>query len=192
MSDPHAELIARCQEGDTLAFANLVAQTQTSVYNLAYSVLHDREEAQDMTQEVYLKVWRALPSFRGESKFSSWLYRITINACLNRRRQLRKDLVVVDHEDAIEGLAAHRGDPVKEALTKERNEWIWAAVDRLAEKYRLVITLFYQEQLSYQEIAEMLSLPLGTIKAHLNRAREALAKSLNSQENASELQDGSQ
>lgn len=192
MSDPLAELIAHCQQGDTLAFARLVGETQTSVYNLAYSVLHDREEAQDMTQEVYLKVWRALPSFRGESRFSSWLYRITVNACLNRRRQLRKDLVVVDREDSIEGLVAYGGDPLKEALTKERNEWVWAAVDRLAEKYRLVITLFYQEQLSYQEIAEMLSLPLGTIKAHLNRAREALVKSLNSQENPSELQDGSQ
>ncbi len=164
MNDSLAELVAHCQQGDTAAFARLVAETQNAVYNLAYNVLHNREEAQDMTQEVYLRVWRTLPSFRGDSKFTSWLYRITVNACLNRRRQLRKQLYVVDSDDIMEHLIASRGDPVAIAIANERHALVWGAVDRLPEKYRLVITLFYQEQLSYQEIADILSLPLGTVK----------------------------
>ncbi len=176
--DPLAELVSRCQQGDTVAFAQLVAATQADTYNVAYGVLRNPQEAQDMTQEVYLRAWRALPGFRGESKVQSWLYRVTVNTCLNRRRRLRKDLVLVDAEDALVDVAA-RGPSVPERVTlKERNRAIWAAVARLPEKYRLVITLFYQQELSYQEIADGLVLPLGTVKAHLNRARKALAEGL--------------
>ena len=178
MSDPLSELIARCQCGDTMAFATLMVATQNGVYSLAYNVLRNHEEAQDMTQEIYLRAWRALPGFRGEARFSTWLYRIAINACLNRRRQLRGQLAVVDAEDALLNLATPELDPAAEMIANQRNEALWAAVDRLPQKYQLVITLFYQQQMSYQEVAQMLSLPLGTIKAHLNRAREALARSL--------------
>jgi RNA polymerase sigma-70 factor, ECF subfamily len=173
------ELIARCQRGDTAAFAQVVAETQSGVYNLAFSVLHNHEEAQDITQEIYMRVWRALPSFRGESKFSTWLYRIAVNTCLNRRRQLRGQLRIVDpNEDVLERLVATDDDPAASTMVSERNQVLWSAVDRLPEKYRLIITLFYQQQLSYPEIAALLALPLGTVKAHLNRARAALAKSL--------------
>jgi RNA polymerase sigma-70 factor (ECF subfamily) len=176
--DPYAELVARCQQGDTAAFAQLVAATQADTYNLAYSVLHNADEAQDMTQEVYLRAWRALPAFRGDSKVQSWLYRVTLNACLNRRRQLRNDLRLVDSEDALASVPA-RGLSVPERVElAARNHAIWQAVEQLPDKYRLVVTLFYQQELSYQEIATMLSLPLGTVKAHLNRARKALADRL--------------
>jgi RNA polymerase sigma-70 factor (ECF subfamily) len=84
----------------------------------------------------------------------------------------------VDAEDALLNLATPELDPAAEMIANQRNEALWAAVDRLPQKYQLVITLFYQQQMSYQEVAQMLSLPLGTIKAHLNRAREALARSL--------------
>jgi RNA polymerase sigma-70 factor, ECF subfamily len=179
VSDLSPELIARCQHGDTVAFAQVVTETQSGVYSLAFNVLRNHEEAQDITQEIYMRVWRALPSFRGESKFGTWLYRIAVNTCLNRRRQLRAQLCIVDnHEDVMERLVASEDDPVASTLASERNQILWAAVDRLPEKYRLIITLFYQQQMSYPEIAAMLALPLGTVKAHLNRAREALAKSL--------------
>jgi RNA polymerase sigma-70 factor (ECF subfamily) len=181
VSDPLAALLERCRQGDTEAFAELVAKTQNGVYNLAYSVFHNRQEAEDMTQEVYLRVWRALPSFRGEAKFSTWLYRLAINACLNRRRQLRAQLQVVDDERALALLASDEPSPSAVALSQERDAALWAEVDRLPEKYRLVITLFYQQDLSYQEIAALLGLPLGTVKAHLNRARQALAARLNTE-----------
>jgi RNA polymerase sigma-70 factor (ECF subfamily) len=178
VSDSFAPLVTRCQRGDTAAFSELVAATQGGVYNLAFSVLHDHEEAQDITQEIYLRIWRALPGFRGDAKFTTWLYRVAMNACLNRRRQLRPQLAVVDSEDALERVVVSDGDPAAAAITNERNKFLWAAVARLPAKYRVVIALFYQQQMSYQEIAEILSLPLGTIKAHLNRAREVLARSL--------------
>ena len=176
--DPLADLVACSQKGDTAAFAQLVAATQVDTYNLAYSVLRNPQEAQDMTQEVYLRVWRALPDFRGDSKVQSWLYRVTVNTCLNRRRQLRHELLLVDADDALMGLAARGPTAAEHVALKERNEALWAAVARLPDKYRLVITLFYQQELSYHEIAELLTLPLGTVKAHLNRARKALAESL--------------
>jgi len=176
VSDPLAELVARCQEGDVAAFRELVQKTQDEVYNLAYHVLGNSQEAEDIVQEVYLRVWRALPGFRGEARFSSWLYRITLNACLNRRRELRTQLHVLDAEEALEQLAAPAHEnPVELAIEHERKASLWRAVSRLPRKYRLVLTMFYQQQLSYKEIAEHLALPLGTVKAHLNRARRALA-----------------
>jgi RNA polymerase sigma-70 factor (ECF subfamily) len=178
VSDPLADLVKCSQRGDAKAFARLVAETQGGVYNLAYNVLRNHEDAQDATQEVYLRVWRALPGFRAESKFTTWLYRLAINACLNRRRQLRTQLHVVDSEEVLQRVAAPGSDPMAVTLDSERAARLWAAVDHLPEKYRLVIGLFYQEQRSYQEIAEMLALPVGTVKAHLNRARAALARSL--------------
>lgn len=179
--DPLADLVARCRNGDSAAFARLVAETQARVYNLAYQVLRNPDEAQDMTQEIYLRVWRALPDFRGDARFSTWLYRITVNVCLNRRRALRTQLRIVDDDDTLAELAATQDDPATATLKKERNDLLWQAVDHLPDKYRLVIAMFYQQQLSYAEIAQLLSLPLGTVKAHLNRARQALARLLRSE-----------
>ncbi len=187
MSDPLADLVARAQRGDARAFGRLVAETQDGVYNLAYRVLGQAQEAQDAAQDALVRAWRALPQFRGESKFATWLYRITVNTCLNRQRSLRPQLQQVDADDVIDGLADPDADPQANALSREQNAAIWAAVERLPEKYRLVLTLFYQQELSYQEIAELLSLPLGTVKAHLNRARQALARQLCSSQEAGDV-----
>jgi len=176
--DTSSELVERSKDGDTVAFGQLVAETQGGVYNLAYSILGNHQETQDVTQEIYLRAWRGLPTFRGEARFSTWLYRIALNTCFNRRRMLRAQLRNVDNESNLDRLSSPKGDPVAITVDKEQKAALWAAVKRLPEKYRLVITLFYQRQLSYQEICEMLSLPLGTVKAHLNRARRALAKGL--------------
>jgi len=178
VSDPAIDLLDRCRRGDTQAYARLLQEHQNGVYSLARGILHDHHEAQDMTQEVFVRAWRALPGFRGESSFSTWLYRIAVNTCLNRRRQLRPQLQVVDSEPVLARIEERFGDPVQTTIQNERNEHLWATVDRLPEKYRLVIILFYQQQLSYREIAETLSLPLGTVKAHLNRARRLLASNL--------------
>lgn len=178
MDDDLAPLVEQSRAGDTAAFAALVAETKDYVYNLAYNVLGNPQEAEDMTQEVYVRVWRALPDFRAESKFTTWLYRIAINACLNRRRQLRREMQTVDHEDALQGLITAEdqdSDPVQATVDREVAAILWQTVDRLPDKYRLVIALFYQEGLSYEQIADLLSLPLGTVKSHLSRARSALA-----------------
>lgn len=176
MSDPYGELVDHSRRGDTAAFAKLVAETQGRVYSLAYGVLGNREEAQDVSQEIYLRVWRALPHFRGDAKFSTWLYRVGINTCLNRRRQLRAQLGVVDDQEVLRKFEAPDGHPLTTTIEREQRQALWETVGRLPEKYRLVIILFYQHELTYREIADLLSLPLGTVKAHLNRARQALAK----------------
>jgi RNA polymerase sigma-70 factor, ECF subfamily len=179
LSDPLAELVSRAQRGDRDALGELIAQTQDRVYNLAYRILHNPQEAEDLTQEVYLRVWRALPRFRGESKFTTWLHTVATNACLNRRRKLRRQLESqLDTDEALDRAAAPEAGPGQEALHQDERTHLWRLVEALPDKYRLVLTLFYQQQLSYQEIAEALSLPLGTVKAHLNRARNALAASL--------------
>lgn len=182
MSDDLAPLVERSRQGDMEAFGALVAETETYVYNLAYRILGNAQEAEDMTQDVFVRVWRALPEFRADSKFTTWLYRIVVNTSLNRRRQLRAELQTVDRDDALDGLALPReasgADPSAAAIDRETIAALWAAVERLSAKYRLVIALFYQEGLSYEEIAELLALPLGTVKSHLSRARRALAKVL--------------
>ncbi len=179
LSDPLAELVSRAQRGDHAALGELIAQTQERVYNLAYSILRNPQEAEDLTQEIYLKVWRALPRFRGDSKFTTWLHTVATNACLNRKRSLRRELErQFDTDEPLELAVAPDMGPAQQVVQQDEAAQLWALVEKLPEKYRLVLTLFYQQQLSYQEIAQVLSLPLGTVKAHLNRARNALAASL--------------
>jgi len=177
-SDPLLDLVKQAQSGDQAAFEMLLHETETRVYNICYSVLRNPQEAEDATQTVYLRVWHALSSFRLESKFSTWLYRVTVNTCLNRKRSLRRQLYVVDDEETI--LLQRSQAPGPETVTEENaaRHWLWGEVDRLSPKYSLVINLYYQQQLSVQEISETLSLPMGTVKAHLYRARKALAKRL--------------
>jgi len=175
VDDPLADLVERCRCGDMAAFERVVAETQSGVYNLAYSVLGNHEEAEDVTQEVYLRVWRSLPDFRGDARFTTWLYRVAVNSSLNRRRKLKGWVEAVEDDGVLERLPSSAVDPAAAAIEEERNRALWAAVRRLPEKYRVVITLFYRQQLTYEEMADVLAMPLGTIKAQLNRARQALA-----------------
>lgn len=175
VDDPLAALVGRCRCGDMDAFEQVVAETQSGVYNLAYSVLGNHEEAEDVTQEVYLRVWRALPAFRGEARFTTWLYRIAVNSSLNRRRKLGGRFDEMEDEGMLERIASATVDPAVAAIEGERNLALWTAVRRLPDKYQVVINLFYRQQLTYDEMAEVLAMPMGTIKAQLSRARRALA-----------------
>ena len=172
--DPCAALVQRAQHGDRAAFGELVGSTQQQVYNLAYHFFPQPQEAEDLTQEIYLRAWRALPSFRGEARFSTWLYRIATNVCLNRRRQLRAQPPLAEDEALLENMPAGQAGPEAILAARDRKARLWQAVRSLPDRYRLVLALFYQQQLSYEEVAEALALPLGTIKAQLNRARHAL------------------
>lgn len=175
VDDPLAALVERCRRGDMNAFERVVAETQGGVYNIAYSVLGNHEEAQDATQEIYVRVWRSLPTFRGEARFTTWLYRIAVNSSLNRRRRLKGRMAEMEDDGVLERLESPEADPADAAIASERNRALWAAVRCLPAKYQVVIQLFYRQQLTYDEMAEVLSMPLGTIKAQLSRARRALA-----------------
>ena len=184
--DPLADLVEASRKGDQTAFSRLVGATQSDVFNLALGVVGSQQDAEDATQEVYLRVWRALPGFRGQAQFRTWLYRISLNTCLNRRRSLQRELRRIAPHAAFEHLRGEGVGPAEMALQRERRTALWGRVSALPEKYRLVIALFYQQQLSYQEIAQVLALPLNTVKSHLNRARKALAKSLRPQSEATD------
>lgn len=185
-----AWLITQAQTGDQAAFAELVEMHQDFVFNLAFRILQNYEEADDASQEAFVKIWQALPNFRGDSKFTTWAYRIVRNGCLNRLRSIKGNprLVSVEtsFDDGDEGetdiLANLPGDQSEEPAwrfdTSERRTLIWDQVDLLPVKYREIIALYYGQEMSYEEIAAALEVPVGTVKTHLYRAKAQLKSRL--------------
>jgi RNA polymerase sigma-70 factor (ECF subfamily) len=178
MADQEQTLIRRAQKGDQDAFAVLVEEHQRYVYNLALRVLKDENEALDLTQETFVRAWTALPNFRGQSQFRTWLYRIATNLCYNRLPNLRRSLNDLG-DDVMEKIPEPNFDnPVDEIESGETRTYLHQAIDALEANYKLLITLRYQHELSYDEIASTLNLPLGTVKTGIFRAKEQLRKSL--------------
>jgi RNA polymerase sigma-70 factor (ECF subfamily) len=172
VAEDERELVRRSRGGDEDAFARLVERTQSGVYNLLLRMTRDPEEAVDLTQETFLRAWRALPGFRGDARVSTWLYRIAYNVCLNRRVLDRTALADMAGAERVAS-PAHE-EPAAVFERKERRERLLATVDRLPPAYRLVLHLYYWGELTYDEIADVLKLPLGTVKTHLHRAKQAL------------------
>jgi RNA polymerase sigma-70 factor (ECF subfamily) len=174
--DDEKTLVRRGQAGDNDAFARLVERNQTGVYNLALRMTRDPEEAVDLTQETFLRAWRSLSGFRAEAKFSTWLYRIAYNVCLSRRIVHRGTLA---DPGAAELVPMPDGEePPAVILRQERRERVVAAMHKLAPAYRLVLDLYYWRDCTYEEIASILELPMGTVKTHLYRAKAALRTEL--------------
>ena len=184
MSVDDKALVKRAQQGDQEAFAELVIRHQRYVYNLAYRLLRDTDEAEDLAQEAFLRAWRGLGGFRGEAKFTTWLYRVVTNLCYNRLNGLRRQLVDVNADDVDLLASPSDEDPPMAAEAAERRAFLHRQIAALPDKYQLVITLFYLQEFSYQEIAQVLDLPLGTVKTHLYRARERLKQQLQASEEA--------
>jgi RNA polymerase sigma-70 factor, ECF subfamily len=180
MPDSEQHLIQRAQKGDSEAFAALVTEHQRYVYNLALRVLKNEEEALDLAQETFVRAWMALPNFRGQSQFRTWLYRIVSNLCYNRLPNLRRSLTELG-DDVIAELPETDSafdNPARGTESRELRSYLHQAIDQLDENYRLLISLRYQNELSYEEIATMLNLPLGTVKTGLFRAKEQLRRAL--------------
>lgn len=176
MPDNEQHLIQRAQKGDHEAFARLVGEHQRYVYNLALRVLKDEDEALDLAQETFVRAWMALPNFRGASQFRTWLYRIVTNLCCNRLPNLRRSIRELGDDVLVElpEPEAAFDNPARGLESRELRAYLHKAIDRLDEQYRLLITLRYQDELSYEEIARILNLPLGTVKTGLFRAKEQL------------------
>ncbi|MGB7875779.1 MAG: sigma-70 family RNA polymerase sigma factor [Anaerolineales bacterium] len=184
MPDTESALIENAQKGDQDAFAELVNEHQRYVYNLALRILRDENEALDLAQETFVRAWSALPNFRGQSRFRTWLYRIATNLCYNRLPTLRRSLNELG-EEIVEELSnpdPRSVNPAYKLEKQELREYLFQAVDNLDEKYRLLIALRYQDELSYDEIASTLNLPLGTVKTGLFRAKARLRSALENYE----------
>jgi RNA polymerase sigma-70 factor (ECF subfamily) len=180
MSATETTLIQRAQKGDHDAFAALVDEHQGYIYNLALRVVKDENEALDLAQETFVRAWTALPNFKGRSQFRTWLYRIVTNLCYNRLPNLRRSLNDLG-DDVLEYLPETDPgfeDPARAFESNEARSQVQQAVQHLEENYRLLLTLRYQNELSYEEIASTLNLPLGTVKTGIFRAKAQLRNTL--------------
>ena len=160
--------IARARHGDADAFEQLVVAYEGPVYRLALRMCGSAEDAREVTQDAFLAAWRGLPAFRGDSRFSSWLYRLTTNAAIDFLRREKHHLGNLPLEEAPE-----RPDPQQPELLAEQR-----ALDQLSPEHRQVLLLRVVQQLSYDEISQALSLESGTVKSRISRARRQLREIL--------------
>ncbi len=180
--DDHA-LVRRCLEGDERAFALLVTRYSGALYRLSWRMLRNEEEARDAVQEVFLRVHRALGSFDQRRKFSTWILRITTNHCIDRIRRRRIKTLSIDLDETEEDrapitLVDNRPTPEADYGRTSLQELLDGLVARLPPIYRAVVELRYKQELAYEEIAEVLDIPLGTVKARLHRAHRHLKEKL--------------
>jgi RNA polymerase sigma-70 factor (ECF subfamily) len=186
MPDTEKSLIQRAQKGEHDAFAALVTEHQRYVYNLALRVVKDENEALDLAQETFVRAWTALPNFKGQSQFRTWLYRIVTNLCYNRLPNLRRSLNDLG-DDVMEDIPETNSsfdNPARGFESNETRNYLHQALEELDENYRLLIILRYQNELSYEEIASTLSLPLGTVKTGIFRAKAQLRNTLTNLEDS--------
>lgn len=178
------ELVARAKAGDQDAFAQLVRDNEKRVYNLALRMVGDPDDALDLSQEAFLKAWKGLGGFKGDSAFSTWVYRLASNVCLDflRAKKRRQELVdpahSLDDQDAPPPPADERLRPDEHLERKERSASLHRALSDLPDHHRQILVMRELSGLSYQEISEVLKLDLGTVKSRLTRARTALRKLL--------------
>ena len=190
MPDPDADrlLVDRVQRGDMRAFEMLVVKYQRRIERLIGRMVRDVDLVQDIAQETFIRAYRALPQFRGESAFYTWLYRIAVNSAKKALMDLKRDPLVLqsamavseDGEETsrIENELSDGETPEALLASKEIGAAINAAIDALSEELRQAITLREIEGLSYEEISEVMNCPIGTVRSRIFRAREAIAARL--------------
>lgn len=178
--DQDAELVKRVQAGDKSAFDLLVRKYQQKIMNLISRFVKDSDEVMDVSQEAFIKAYRALANFRGDSAFYTWLYRIAINTAKNHlvargRRPPGSDIDAMDAEQYDSGDALRdTGSPERLMFRDEIRTLIFQAIDELPEDLKTAITLREMEGLSYEEIADVMDCPVGTIRSRIFRARDAI------------------
>src|SRR5436309_4050114 len=190
MAEPSPALVRRAQAGDPAALSELVQSQQTYVYSIAMSLMHNPADAADMTQEAFVRLMRSLGTYRGETKFTTWVYRLVTNICLDGLRRRGRPVDSLDEptgtqagddaQSAGERLADNDRwtHPEEEVELRESATEVRAALEQLPTAQRLALTLHYFEDLRYEDIAEVMGLPLNTVKSHIRRGKERLALAL--------------
>jgi RNA polymerase sigma-70 factor (ECF subfamily) len=177
-------LCARVAAREEGAFDELVERYQARAYRLVWSLLRDAEDARDLSQEAFLRVYQSAGRFRGDARFSTWFYRILVNLCLDHRRRRRwwQRALAPDLDDdqaaLVERQPARDPDPGQRATEEQTMTRLWAAVHRLSPQQRAAVVLSVQEQLSTAEIAAVLRCSEPTVRVHLHRAVQALRRKL--------------
>ena len=173
-------LVDASKRGDQDAFAQLVQRYQRRIFNLVFRMLQQYDEATEVTQETFLAAWQGLPSFRGDARFPTWLYRIAYNCSLKQLEQRKRDQALQLAIEA-EQVLQHADDGMRadaELEAHDRQTMIQEQISKLPAKYRIVLVLRHLQEMTYEEMAEALTMPIGTIKTHLFRARNLLKERL--------------
>ncbi len=181
-----SQIIKRALKGDQKAFRKLRIKYHDAIYNLIYRMVHDKEEVEDLTQEAFIKAFTSLSSFNDEYAFSTWMYKIATNNSIDHIRKKKLQTFSIDKpieskdSDFSYELPDTSYEPDQEMIADQRKKLLEDAIRSLPPKYRQVILMRHVDDKEYQEIAEELKLPLGTVKAHIFRAREMLYRHLRS------------
>ena len=186
-AEEHA-LLQRCKDGEIGAFDELVHRYQKRVFNFAYGIAGNQDDANDVAQEAFIRVFNSIQTFRGDANFTTWIYRIVTNVYLDDRKRSknRRTISLDEYIDSEENsfsrqIIDENPQPGEVAESKERNQIVRNAINTLPDYQRIIVTLYHLHDRSYDEIAEIMQLPIGTVKSRLNRARLALAEILKSE-----------
>jgi RNA polymerase sigma-70 factor (ECF subfamily) len=183
-------MIRRAQAGDSEALTQLIISQQHYVYSIAMSVLKNPEDASDLTQDAFIRLVRALPQYTGESRFTTWLYRLVVNLGRDELRRRGRQVPVAppadeaEDQDPMASVADDDrwADPAQALDSQELRSEVRRALAQLDEHHRLVLTLYYFDDMKYTDIAEVMDLPLNTVKSHIRRGKERLAALLSTHE----------
>ena len=185
MNKDDSEKVEKAIQGDQQAYTELLSKYKGAIFNLVYKMVKNREEAEDLVQETFVKAFGALPTFDEQFAFSTWLFKIASNNCIDYLRKKKLKTFSIDKpSESKEGEIKQSfedeksPDPEVCAIEKEKKSLIEVAIESLPAKYRDAIILRHKEDKSYEEIAEILELPIGTVKARIFRAREKLKQYL--------------
>ena len=182
------ELVGLCQKGDTNAFDRLFYKYRDKIYRTAFRMINNPEDALDLTQEIFLKAYKNISKYNFKSEFSTWLYRLAINLCIDELRKRKNSNEVL--MDSIPENLIYSDTPEDIILSEEQESLIWKALNSLKEKERVVIVLREMEGLSYEEIANVLKCSLGRVKSRIHESREKFKKALEKVSNSRNDQEG--
>lgn len=178
-------LVSKSKKGDILAFEKLISSYEKKAYNIAYRMMNNEEDAKDVTQEAFIKIYKSIKNFREESSFSTWLYRIVTNVCLDELRKKKRNETTplelnIENDKGTTHIEIGMDEETPEDLYErlEERQMILNTINSLKDDYKTVIILRDIQGFSYEEIASILSCSLGTVKSRINRARNALKDKL--------------
>lgn len=178
-------LVIRAKDGDQRAYAELMQRYKDSIYFMALKMVNNKDDAMDLAVETFGKAFENIEKYKPDFAFSTWLFRIATNSCIDFIRKKRLNVVSIngmvddDGDDRPLQIKSDTLNPEESSIKKQQSEQLKFIVDKLPPRYKTLIVLRYYEELSYEEIAQQLDLPLGTVKAQLFRARDLLANVLN-------------